>query len=212
MPCGGVRIAQLSVAHLTGARGSFERQGIEHLFVIVAAGEAQRVLLQHGGFTGLHIALVAGFHIPAVQPAPGHLQPVRPAAHGGAHGKARRAERVFLRFGQQGQRVLGFFLLQHVPEGFVIIAVQIAHIGVQIGPHRHMCVIIRREAVAHGQQLLLRQRNKALRLHLHVAPRRAHGEAAQKQAVLHVQLTVERLHSGGVQVQRFAIHLDMDAV
>ena len=211
-PGRGVRIAQRVIPHLASARGGLERQGAQHLFVIVAAGEAQGVLFHNDVLTRRHVPLVAGFHIPAVQPAPGHLQPVRPAAHGGADGKARRAEGILLRFGQKGQRILGFFFLQHIPEGFFIIAVQVAHVGIQIRAHHHVCVIIRREVVAHGQQFLLRQRYEALRLHLHAAPCRAHGEAAQKQAVLHIQFPVKHLYLRSVQIQRLAIHLHMDAV
>ena len=81
-----------------------------------------------------------------------------------------------------------------------------------------MCVIIRREAVAlcpavaAADSAVLRQRYEALRLHLHAAPCRAHGEAAQKQAVLHIQFPVKRLYLRSVQIQRLAIHLHMDAV
>ena len=160
----------------------------------------------------MHIALIPGFHIPAVQLAAGHFEPICPAAHRGTHSKARGAEGIFFCFGEQSQRILGFFFQQHVPEGFVIIAVQIAHIRIQIGTHHHMSVVIRRKAIAHGQQFLLRQRYETLRLHLHAALRRAHGKAAQEQAVLHIQLAVERLYLRVVQIQRLAVHLHMDAI
>ena len=83
--------------------------------------------------------------------AAGHAQQARP--HGGAHGKARRAKGVFLGLGQHIQRIARLLLIQHVPEGLVVVGILVAHIAVQRRGKGHLGIKGGRYAVADGQQL-----------------------------------------------------------
>ena len=212
LPCVHMFLFQVFVAHFPGAAGRLDRHGHQQVFLMIPVGEAQGELFQRDRFSGGGLARVGQLHIALVQLALLQLQLIGPAAQTGGHGEAGRAEGIFLGFGQKGQRILGLLLLQHFPEGFVIVAVQIAHIGVQIGLHDDVGLKFGRDGVIDRQQFLLRQRNKALRPDFDLAFGRPQRKAAGEKARLHVQLPAEVQHVRLGQIQRLAVDLHMDAV
>ena len=57
--------------------------------------------------------------------------------------KAGRAKGVLLGAAQQGQSVLALLPGQNIPEGFLIIAVQVSDIPFQVGDHLDVSLILR---------------------------------------------------------------------
>ena len=212
LPCLHMFLLQVFITHFPGAAGRLDRHGHQQVFFMVPVGEAQGEFLQRDRLACGGLACVGQLHVALVQLALLQFQLVGPAAQACGHGEAGRAEGIFLGFGQKGQRILGLLLLQHLPEGLVIVAVQIAHVGVQIGLHDDLGFKFGRDGVIDRQQFLLGQRYKALRLHFDPAVGRPQGKAAGEKARLHVQLPAEIQHVRLGQIQRLAVDLHMDAV
>ena len=207
-----VLLLQVFIARFPGAAGRLHRHGHQQVFLVIPVGEAQGELFQRNSFPGGGLARVSQLHVTLVQLAFLQLQLIGPAAQARSHGEAGCAEGILLRLGQKGQCVLGLLLLQHIPEGLVIVAVQIAHIRVQIGLHDDVGFKLGRDGIVDRQQLLLCQRNKAFRLYFDLAVGRPQGEMAGKNARLHIQFPAEVQHIRLGQIQRLAVDLHMDAV
>ena len=125
----------------------------------------------------------------------------RNSRHRAADGEARCAERVFARAGMHGQHAVFILILAlKEPEGFVVVGILIADVGVDGGQERDLAVIIRRHAAAQREKLRTGDGNEAFKADTHRALFPTDGEFAAQHARVHIQHAGEGHHVILIQV------------
>ena len=129
---------------------------------------------------------------------------VQHALHGGSHHKIEL-------FGSSLDPRTGFVALLS-PERLVPVRVRIHHIKIQVGLEHHLGGAVDRHPELLGRNLVAHNAQESLGFHAqaHSVVERS-GEVPAEQAVLHAERSVKIAHPGLVQVEGFAVDLDVYA-
>ena len=187
------------------------RQVHQLVFVVVAAGEHGDVLFHRDSRAGVNIAriersAVAGFgrHINIVDA----LNAVR---HCRRDGEALYAVGIRLRLHQHAAALIPALAIHHVPEGLVVVRINIADVAIQIGRNLHPAIKRRRHLIANRQQLLRIHRHEAPSVQRQAALVHVHAGVAVQHGRAHIHLAFIFPNRRAAEVERMLVDDDMDA-